>query len=50
MRLSIGVVKEVPLAEADPAQGRRWNPQDIADSCVVDTVGIGPLTVRAERF
>lgn len=35
---------EVPLAEADSAPGRRWNSQDIADSCVVDTVGIGPLT------
>ena len=43
--LSFGMAKEVPLAEADPAPGRRWNPQDIADSCVVDTVGIGLLTV-----
>ena len=36
---------EVPLAEADPASGRRWNPWDIANSCVVDTDGIGPLTL-----
>ena len=26
--------------------GRRWNPLDIADSSVVDTAEIGPLTVE----
>ena len=40
-----GVATEVPLVKADPVPGRRWNSQDIADSCVVDTAGIGPLTV-----
>lgn len=36
---------EAPLAESIRASGRRWNPLDIADSCVVDTAEIGPLTV-----
>ena len=35
----------MPLAESIRRSRRRWNPLDIADSCVVDTVGIGPLTV-----
>ena len=40
-----GLAREVPLAEADQAPGRCWNPRDITDSCVVDTAGIGPLTI-----
>ena len=34
----------MPLAEADPPPGRRWNPWDIAISRVVDTARNGPLT------
>ena len=44
------MAKEVPLAEADPGSGRSWNPQDIADSCVVDTAGNGPLTIGQGDF
>ena len=32
----------VPLAEADAAPERRWNPWDIAVFPVVDTAGVGP--------
>ncbi len=36
---------EVPLAKSIRPSGRRWSPWDIADSCVVDTARIRPLTV-----
>ena len=36
----------VPLAEAAPPSGRRWNPLDIAVSAPVDTARNGPLTSR----
>ena len=42
----VGVATGVPLAERIRPSGRRWSPWDIADSCVVDTAGIGPLTVE----
>ena len=35
----------VPLAESDPAPGRRWNTWEVAAVAEVETTGIGPLTV-----
>ena len=37
---------EAPLAEADPAPGRRWNPWEIVLIQAVDTARTGPLRVR----
>ena len=41
---------EAPLAEADPAPGRRWNPWEIAPIHGVDRAGSGLLCVRVWRF
>ena len=35
----------MPLTEAGPPSGRRWNPWDNPFFLAVDTAGIGPLTV-----
>ena len=37
---------EAPLAEADPAPGRRWNPWEIVLIQAVDTARTGLLRVR----